>query len=50
MSILISFPILLITVILQTTAVSRLPLVNGSADLMLIVLAAWGIHDKGRTA
>jgi hypothetical protein len=46
MDTLIAIPVLLVTLLLQVTAVSRLPLVHGTADLTLLVLIAWGIHTK----
>ena len=46
----IAVPILLLLTLLQMAAVSRLPLVHGSADLILLALAAWGIQDKARNA
>ena len=47
---LISIPIMLVLSVLQITAVSRIVLVNGTADLVLIAVAAWGIGEKGRNA
>ncbi len=46
----LAIPILLILTLFQMAAVSRLPLVHGSADLVLLALAAWGIQDKARNA
>ena len=50
MSWLISIPILAIALMLQTVVVSSLPLVNGYADLMLLVLVAWGLQGRARSA
>ena len=47
---LLAFPILALVVILQTTIVARLQLLSGSADLMLVVLAAWAIQEQVDTA
>jgi cell shape-determining protein MreD len=46
MDTLVAIPVLLLTILLQVTAVSRLPLVHGTADLLLLTLIAWGIHTK----
>lgn len=35
---------------LQTTVVSTLPLVNGYADLLMLVLAAWSLQERARSA
>jgi len=41
---LISFPLLALVVILQSAVISRITLLAGYADLMLIVLAAWALQ------
>ena len=38
--------IILISVMLQTAVISRLPLLNGVADLVLLVLTAWILQDE----
>lgn len=43
---LLAFPILGIVVLLQTTVLGRLPLLHGTADLMLIVLVAWALQER----
>lgn len=50
MSILISFPIVLLLIILQTTFARELSLLNGSADLLLILTGAWALHCKDNSA
>jgi len=47
MSILLSVPILLFLLILQTTIVSEVRLFHGAADLILVWLAAWGVNQQG---
>jgi rod shape-determining protein MreD len=47
---LLAFPILALVVVLQTTIVSRLQLLSGSADLMLVVLASWALQEQVDTA
>jgi cell shape-determining protein MreD len=46
MDTIIGIPVLFITLLIQITAVSRLPLVHGTADLVMLTLTAWGIHTK----
>ncbi len=46
MSIIVSVPILLLLLILQTTIASEITLIHGVADLMLVWLAAWGLISK----
>ncbi len=50
MDIIIGLPVLFITLLIQITAVSRLPLVHGTADLVMLTLIAWGIHTKSNNA
>ncbi len=45
----LSIPILLVMSVLQMSVVSRIQLSNGSADLVLLSVAAWGILDKKRS-
>ena len=40
---------MVVLVMLQTVVVSRLPLLNGTADLVLLVLIAWAIQEKVTT-
>jgi len=49
MSIILSLPILLLLLILQTTIAGEITLINGAADLILVWLAAWGITNKDRS-
>jgi rod shape-determining protein MreD len=41
----IAFPLLGIVMILQSAVISRFSILSGHADLMLVVLAAWGLQD-----
>lgn len=50
MAILIAFPILAFVLMLQTVVISTLPLVNGIADLVLLVLTAWSLQQRVRSA
>jgi len=47
---LFAFPILFILIILQTTLVNQVTLLNGSADLILLWLAAWGMQKQVTSA
>jgi hypothetical protein len=46
----ISIPFMLLLSVLQSTAISRITLLNGSADLVLISVACWGVKEKGYNA
>ena len=46
MTILIGIPVLVLLVMLQTAIVSTLPLLHGTADLVLLVLVAWALQDR----
>jgi cell shape-determining protein MreD len=48
--ILIAVPVLGLAVILQTAVISRMNLLSGSADLVLIILGAWGLQERVRSA
>lgn len=50
MGFLISIPVLIVITILQTTVVSRMTLLNGQADLMLIILTAWALQRQVETS
>ena len=47
---LIAVPVILLAVILQSAIVSRVTLLSGSADLPLVMLAAWAMQDEVETA
>ena len=42
---LIAFPVIVLTVILQSAVISRVYLLSGIADLPLVMLAAWALQD-----
>ncbi len=46
MAILVGLPVLALSVILQSTVFSRVNLLNGSVDLVLIVVISWALNDK----
>ncbi len=47
---LIAFPLLALVVIVQSAVVSRMTLLAGYADLMLVVLAAWALKADAPSA
>ena len=47
---LIAFPLLVLVVIFQSSIVSQIKLLNGYADLMLIVLAAWALQERVKSS
>jgi rod shape-determining protein MreD len=47
---LIAFPVLILVIMLQTIIVSSLPLLNGVADVVLLVLVSWGLQDRVKNA
>lgn len=50
MALLVSIPILAGLAIVQSVILSNLPLLLGTVDLVLVVLLAWALQDKVRTA
>jgi rod shape-determining protein MreD len=49
-SYLISIPVLVVTLMLQLAIFSQLPLLNGTTDLILLVLIAWAIQERSHSA
>jgi cell shape-determining protein MreD len=49
-SILAAIPVLPICIILQTSIVSRISLLSGNADLLLLVVIAWGLQERNQAA
>jgi rod shape-determining protein MreD len=47
---LLSLPVMVTLLLVQTAVVSRMPLLHGTADLVLLVLAAWSLRDNVRDA
>jgi cell shape-determining protein MreD len=41
----IGLPIMLLAVILQSSLISNIPLLSGTADLLLVILIAWTINE-----
>ena len=50
MSIVIGIPILLFLIMFQSAVVSGLPLLSGTADIVLLALVAWSLQERVRTA
>jgi len=47
---LIAIPVLSLTLVVQMAIVSRVPLLGGYADLMLVALAAWSLQERVETS
>ena len=47
---LIAVPVIILSVIVQSSIVSRVTLLSGMADLPLVMLAAWALQDEVETA
>jgi len=50
MATLVAFPVLVLALMLQTAAISRINLLYGSADLVLVILAAWALQERVTTS
>ena len=50
MVILLAFPLFGLLAIFQSAVVSRLPLLHGTTDLILLVVIAWALQERVRTA
>ncbi len=44
----IAIPVLMVLSVLQVTAISRIVLFSGTADLVLLAVAAWGVRERGK--
>ena len=49
MAVLVSIPVLGLALIVQTAILSRINLLTGSADLILLVVAGWGLQVNSRS-
>ena len=47
---LIAVPVIALAAILQSAIASRLPLLQGTTDLVLLIIIAWGLQERVRTA
>lgn len=50
MAILLAIPVLGVATMIQTAILSRINLLSGSADLVLVILVAWALQEKVKTA
>jgi cell shape-determining protein MreD len=50
MAILISIPVFVSLTLIQSGIFSRLPLLNGTVDLVLLVIIAWSLQERVKTA
>ena len=48
MTILVSLPVLGLALIIQTAILSRINLLSGCADLLLLLVAGWGLQPNAR--
>jgi hypothetical protein len=46
MPVILGIPILIFSVVIQTTAFSRLPMLYGTADIVMLVVLAWMLNDR----
>lgn len=46
----LAFPILSLLVMIQSAIASRINLIQGSTDLLMLVLIAWALHPRVKTA
>jgi len=50
LEILIAFPVLIFAFIVQTTIIARFSLLNGMADLVMLILIAWALQEGSKNA
>jgi len=48
MTVLVSLPVLGLALIVQTAILSRISLLSGCADLLLLIVAGWGLQPNAR--
>jgi rod shape-determining protein MreD len=48
--ILVAIPVLGVAVLLQTAIIGRMNLLNGMADIVLLIVAAWSLQERVRSA
>jgi len=49
MAILLAFPVLILSLVAQMVVLSRIYLLHGTADIILLVLIAWSLQEKARS-
>ncbi len=50
MAVLVAFPVFSLLLILQSAVLSRVTLLHGTVDLVLLALVAWSLHKRVQTA
>lgn len=50
MAILLSLPVLILALMVQLSIVSNLPLLGGTADLVMVILIAWALQENVKSA
>ncbi len=48
LEIIVSIPVILFSVVVETTVLSRVHILYGNANLIMLILIAWGIHADTR--
>ncbi|MEN8171662.1 MAG: hypothetical protein ABFS03_02175 [Chloroflexota bacterium] len=48
--VLIAIPIFILVTIIQTAIISNMPLLQGTADIIMLVIIAWALQEPVRTA
>jgi cell shape-determining protein MreD len=49
-AILVGIPVVILAIILQSSIASRIVLLSGNVDLLLLVVAAWGLQERAKGA
>lgn len=50
LAVLLAFPVFGLLLIIQSTILSQLPMLHGTADLVMLALIAWSLQEKVTTA
>lgn len=50
MQVIIAIPVFVLLTIIQTAIISKMPLLQGTADIVLLAVIAWAIQEPVRTA
>jgi len=50
MAFILAVPVLGVALMLQMAIASRIPLLSGTVDLLLVILAAWSLQERVKTA
>lgn len=50
LAVLVAFPVFSLLLILQSAVLGRVPLLMGTADLVMLAIVAWALHPRVRSA